>query len=252
MSGRVVFGDDGSAGADVAWLWINEQRWPGWELHVLTCEVPPIGPPPGEEAASPRPWDPPEPRPAFAEAGFDSVAYLRVEADPRYALAAKVPADLVVVGAKGRGALKALHLGSTTEFLLQGPPVPLVVVRHAVPVRRVVVAVDGSVHSRRAAETAAALPWIDGADVVLVAVRDGRADVDTALGEAAELFPKAEPRAVDLDRSVAETILGAADGADLFCLGTRGLGAFRRTFVGSTASALASLAPRSLIVAHAE
>lgn len=251
MSRRVVFGDDGSAGADVAWLWINEQRWPGWELHVLTCEVPPIGPPPGEEAAVPRPWDPPEPRPAFAEAGFESVAYLTVEADPRYALAVKTPADLVVVGAKGRGALKALHLGSTTEFLLHAPPVPLVIVRHAVPVRRVVVAVDGSPHARRAAEAAAVLPWIEEAEVVLVAVRDGRADVDAALGEAAKLLPMAEPRAVDLGRSVPETILTATDGADLVCLGTRGLGAFRRTFVGSTASALAHLAPRSLLVAHA-
>lgn len=252
MTRTLVFGDDGSTGADVAWLWINEQRWPGWEVRILTCEPPPIGPPPGEEAAEPRPWDPPEPRPVFAEAGFESVTHVRSVADPRYALAARTVADLTVVGAKGRGALKSLHLGSTAEFLLHAPTVPLVVVRHAVPVRRVVVAVDGSPHARRAAEAAAALPWIDDAEVVLVAVRDGRVDVDAALAEAADLLPKAKPKTVDIAGSVPETILTAADGADLVCLGTRGLGALRRTFLGSTASALAHLAPRSLLVAHAE
>jgi hypothetical protein len=27
---RLVFGDDGSADADVVWLWINNHSWPGW------------------------------------------------------------------------------------------------------------------------------------------------------------------------------------------------------------------------------
>ena len=26
---RLVFGDDGSPSADVAWLWVNDHPWPG-------------------------------------------------------------------------------------------------------------------------------------------------------------------------------------------------------------------------------
>ena len=33
---RMVFGDDGSRGADVAWLWINNHPWPNWRIDVIT------------------------------------------------------------------------------------------------------------------------------------------------------------------------------------------------------------------------
>ena len=29
---RLVVGDDGSASADVVWLWINNHSWPGWRI----------------------------------------------------------------------------------------------------------------------------------------------------------------------------------------------------------------------------
>ena len=35
MPKRMVFGDDGSPGADSAWLWINSHDWPGWTIEVL-------------------------------------------------------------------------------------------------------------------------------------------------------------------------------------------------------------------------
>lgn len=38
-----VFGDDGSAAADVVWLWINNHRWPGWRISVVTAHHPPWG-----------------------------------------------------------------------------------------------------------------------------------------------------------------------------------------------------------------
>lgn len=252
MTRLLAFGDDGSTGADVAWLWINEQRWTGWSVEVLSATPPPIGPPPGEAAAEPRPWTPPQPRPVFAEAGFSEVAYLHADADPRYLLATRTRCDLLVVGARGAGTLKALHIGSTTEYLIHIPPVPVLVVRHAIPVRRVVVAVDGSAHARRAAAAAAALPWIGETDVVLVAVRDGRVDVDAALDEVSPLFGRADRRPVDIGRSVPETILAASDGADLVCLGTRGLGGWRRAMAGSTASAVARLAEKAVLLAHAD
>jgi hypothetical protein len=33
----MVLGDDGSAGADLAWRWIMAHRWPGWSLEVVTA-----------------------------------------------------------------------------------------------------------------------------------------------------------------------------------------------------------------------
>ena len=38
----VVFGDDSSLAADIAWLFINSQRWPGWRLEVIAAHRPEI------------------------------------------------------------------------------------------------------------------------------------------------------------------------------------------------------------------
>jgi nucleotide-binding universal stress UspA family protein len=251
----LLFGDDGSPGADVAWLWVNEQRWPGWRVAVLHADTPPIGPPPGAEAARPRPWNPPDPRVAFGDAAFADVVHLRAVADPRVALL-ETPADLVVIGSRGHGLVKALHLGSTAEYLLHGPVAPLVVVRHAAAVRRVLVATDGSRHARRAMETLAALPWRAGLEAVIaVSVEDGRTDTAAALSEAAAVLGGAglDTRALPRTRTVAAAILGAAArvGASLIVLGTRGLGGLRRLTLGSAASAVARSAPGAVLVARA-
>ncbi len=37
MTRRLVFGDDQSQAADVAWLWINSHAWPGWQIEALTA-----------------------------------------------------------------------------------------------------------------------------------------------------------------------------------------------------------------------
>ena len=93
-SPRLVFGDDGSPGADVAWLWINEHRWLGWRLEVVTAT--------GVALGEPHSWTEPVPcRRPFAEAGFDSHLSRRPEQDPRLALCAD--GELLVVGGRGRG-----------------------------------------------------------------------------------------------------------------------------------------------------
>ncbi len=39
MSRRtLVFGDDGSEAADVAWLWVNEHTWPDSQIEVVTVD----------------------------------------------------------------------------------------------------------------------------------------------------------------------------------------------------------------------
>jgi len=253
-TGTVLFGDDRSPGADVAWLWVNEQRWPGWRAEVLTAVPPPIGPPPGAEAARPHRWEPDEPRVAFAEAGFAEVIHTRADADPRLALL-EAEADLVVIGSRGHGLVKALHLGSTAEYLLHGPLVPLVVVRHAAVVRRVVVATDGSAHAQRAAATLAGMPWRGDLEAVIaVAIDDGRTDTRAALDAATATLGSVplECRILPRTRTVAAAILAEAERehATLVVLGTRGLGGLRRLTLGSTASAVARAAPGAVLVAR--
>lgn len=255
----LVFGDDGSTGADAAWLWVCEQRWPGWGVQVLSAAVPPIGPPPGLDAAAPHPWDPPSPRAAFAESAIAEVTHLRAEADPRVALGGMTGASLIVIGPRGAGALEALHLGSTAEYLLHHPPAPLVMARHATPVRRVLVAADGSTHALRAVEVLAEMPWLDTVtDVAVLGVLEGDDDEMLAgdVSAAAALLPRSDVAALVCHArgSVASTILDEARdrSVDLVVLGTRGIGAIRRMLIGSTASAVARLTTCSILLAHVE
>lgn len=253
----LVFGDDGSTGADAAWLWVCEQRWPGWRAEVLTAVTPPIGPPPGAEAATPHPWDPPAPRRAFAETALAEVSHLRAEADPRLALGAMTDASLIVIGPRGAGVLKALHLGSTAEHLLHHLPAPLLIARHAAPVRRVLAAVDGSVHARRAVAALAGMPWLDSVEevsVLRVHAGDDDGDGDAETRAAADLLPIAGVESIVCHArgSVASTILdeARARSADLIVMGTRGVGMLKRAVVGSTASAVSRLAGCAVLLAH--
>ncbi len=179
-SPRLVFGDDGSPGADVAWLWINEHRWLGWRLEVVTAT--------GVALGEPHSWTEPVPcRRPFAEAGFDSHLSRRPEQDPRLALCAD--GELLVVGGRGRGLLKALHLGSTTEWLAVRPPMPMIIARHGRPTRSVVLATDGSADARAATEALAMLPLADSLRLTVVVVDDGTiAEVDPVIDEAVAAF----------------------------------------------------------------
>ena len=90
-------------------------------------------------------------------------------ADPRRA-GRTADADLLVIGARGRGLFKSLRLGSAAEWLLQCPPAPLLIARTGRPVRRVLVCVDGSVHAWRAVQTVAELPVLADAEVTVLTV----------------------------------------------------------------------------------
>lgn len=73
--------------------------------------------------------------------------------------ASALPADLMVLGARGGSFLRRLLLGSTAERLLGAAPLPMLVVRQAVhePYRRLLVTVDFSPRALRALRCAARL-----------------------------------------------------------------------------------------------
>jgi nucleotide-binding universal stress UspA family protein len=177
-SKTLVFGDDGSPSADLAWLWINSHSWPGWRLEVLHATDPEV-----VKASAHRPephlWTPTNPRRPFSEAHLDEVELLTIDEDPRLALLR--PADLLVIGPRGRGLLKAVHVGSTAEWMMTRPPHPVVIVRHGRPTRYVVVCHDGSANACAATTALCLTPWVADLKVTVVAVRDGRADVEHAI-----------------------------------------------------------------------
>lgn len=254
----VIFGDDGSEHADRAWLWTNNQRWPGWRLDVIAAHMPPLGPPVGEERATPHPWAPPSPRQVFAEAGFAEVRFLEAEADPRIVLD-RPGSGLVVIGPKGTGALKALHLGSTAEYLLRHSLTSVAIVRSSATVRRVLVAVDGSSHGQRTVEALAAMPWVDQLEKVEVLGMPAagihhdtdviRALIERAVDTLAAVGVKGS--GVEAADHKVGTIVDHAQilRADLVALGTRDPRGPKRLLTGAAASTVARATPCTVLIA---
>ena len=247
----LVFGDDSSPAADIAWLFINNHRWPGWHLEVVAAHMPETAVPlPGQDTSL-HPWNPPKPRKVFAEAQFAQTAQLTAEADPRLVLSRAT--DLLVIGPRGPGLLKALHLGSTADWLLLHPPAPLLIARHGHTVRSVVVCADGSPHAATVTQVLAELPWADQLTITILAIDDGRTEVDTATGSARKRLEAAGATVnVRVDTGKPTTMIHRhlADASpDLVALGTRGLTGLRHLRLGSTASAVTRAATCSVLVA---
>ena len=262
---QLVFGDDGSAAADVVWLWINNHHWPGWRISIVTASKPPLGPPVGRERSTPHHWEPPTPRRLLT--GGDDVAleHLMAEADPRLVLDSFTDATLLAIGPRGAGLLKQLGLGSTAEWLISArrPLAPLAVIRSARPTRSVLLCVDGSLHARRATRTIARMPWIADTHVTVLGVADGSPGIERGVDDAARLLKcrgiaevsahvaRALPQVPTFD--VRSTILKTIDALspDLVVMGPRGLGGLRRAVLGSTASAVLRHAECSVLISPA-
>lgn len=253
-SKTMVFGDDSSSSADLAWLWINSHAWPGWRVEVLTAVMPnPVVA--RSEPTIAREWSPPNPRRAFTESRFDQVLQLTIESDPRLALCR--PADLLIVGQRGPGLAKAMHLGSTVEWLMTRPPAPMLIARHGRPTQRVIVCHDGSPHAQGATEALGMMPWASGLSATVLTVEDGRTDVERAVAIATASL---EAAGVEVDHHIARhgeptldllSYLERHD-ADLVVLGTLGLTGVRRFRVGSTAGVIAHATEHSVLLVCAD
>jgi len=248
----MVFGDDGSPAADVAWSWINSHEWADWQLKVVTAVVPDLvftGEPDGDASSHPTL----SPRPS-ADAAFGSVEQITIDEDPRLALSR--PSDLLVIGPRGPGIAKALHLGSTAEWLTTKPPSPMVIARHGRRTQRIVICHDGSDHAQAAVHAVCSLPWVASVAVTIVAVDDGSVDTEGAIDLGSVPLVAA---GVNVDRLVLPGDRRDATAAlrryldhapaDLVALGTRGLTGIKRVVVGSTASAIAHRSEQTVLLA---
>ena len=260
---RLVVGDDGSAAADVVWLWVTNHRWPGWRISVVSARVPPVGPPVGAERAALHPWEPPHQR-RFLPADDVVVEHLYAESDPRLALDSCADAALVAVGPRGHGLLKHLHIGSTTEWLIgaRRPLAPVVVVRSARATQDVLFCSDGSAHAQSALDTLLDLPWLADCRVAVLGVNDGRNTTEAAVEEAVATLRE---HGVDhVKQEVVDAVPGTAqfdvrslilktiaeESPDLVAVGARGTGGIRGLLVGSVTTAVVHHAPCSVLVAR--
>lgn len=242
--GRVVVGVDGSAGADAAAAWAaGEAAARGWRVERVTvADGDPLVDGPGATRAA------------------------------EGLLEAARGAELLVVGARGRGGFRGLLLGSVGQRCIEGASVPVVVVRGdpGGPGAPVVVGVDGSPDSERALRWAlargATVPgplqlvhaWQPpdlGADPVVFAQRseaDARRRAEAVVAAARASVPDDERWAgrvaVAVPTGRPDRVLGEqARGAALVVVGARGLGRVR-ALLGSVSSRLARHAPCPLVV----
>jgi nucleotide-binding universal stress UspA family protein len=264
---RVLFATDGSEASEAAASWLAVFPLPP-DARALVLAV---------QELPPSPLDIPTVR-DFRRALIDearhtagrTAAALRerfatietrvVTGDPRERIvdvAAEWDADLMVVGARGLGAIASALLGSVSLAVARHAPCPVLVVRPAVrPLHSIVVAFDGSAGAQRAARFVSTLPVPTEVGVRLVGVvappripsaGPGRT---AALATAASKVTAARRRELEtaMDKATAqldgpkasrELAVGApADtlarlDADLIVLGARGLGTLKRLLLGS-------------------
>ncbi len=245
----LVYGDDGSEMADLVWRWIDGHAWPGWRVEVVAAHPPADMRPVIDEEAQPHPWDPPSRRVPAEPGSFVEVSHLTAAMDPRLAL--DRPCDLLVIGPRGPGLLKSMHIGSTAEWLMQAPPAPMAVISHDTPTRRALICDDGSPHARAAVEAFASMPWASRVHATVLTVDDGRAGEPISgagsvlLPEASRVRREGHPTRAILDQ-IEET------SPDLVVMGVRGLSLIRRLTVGSTTSAILRSGHTNLLVAPAK
>jgi nucleotide-binding universal stress UspA family protein len=191
-------------------------------------------------------------------------------------------ADLLVVGSRGRGAMRSALLGSVALHCVSNPPCPVVVVRPqpvsvppAVP-PRVVVGVDGSPASRaallaavdEAARTGAELDvvaayvltdyWVDLGSVLLPSVEQIRADLQRRTDDQVAAVLAARPGGAAVPPVTTHLVEGAAGevlvhqalGADLLVVGSAGRGAVRGLLLGSVALHCAMHGTGPVMVVH--
>ncbi len=293
---RILFATDGSSGAERAQDFLSSLPLaPGTEILVVTV-VPRSSPgtmddtapaesrqfdTESEEAEQWRSW---AHRAAYqlAKAGVstESVVTFGHPADEICRLAEQKRVELIVLGSTGRSALKRFLLGSVSyQVVKHALSSVLLVKRESRPIQRVMIAVDGSENSRRAAKFLRRFPLPP--DVSLSAVHvlhvrppfhgaaEGYHDVTELAGALEELRAAAEADGKALLKEVTcgleasyrvETLLAEGPPAstlvdlagsrdlDLLVVGNRGLTGIERFLMGSVSLQACLHAPSSVLV----
>jgi nucleotide-binding universal stress UspA family protein len=274
---RILVATDGSIGADAAMKWLESFPLPeNAAVEVISAS----GLPFAAEAVIPKGW-----RQLLAESErvvdqaraqlakrWTTVAGRTLDGDARDAIIAAAKqgkADLIVVGARGLGAVASFLLGSVSLAVSRDAPCAVLVCHgRARPVRKVIIAHDGSPDARTAVDFCCQLPFAADATVYLVGVvepapypatapeviepelrgllrdieNEKRSKLTSALDEAAAILRR-HVRAVDIvmpKSMAAAMILEAARAHDgnLIVVGARGHGGLKRMALGSVSESV--------------
>jgi nucleotide-binding universal stress UspA family protein len=188
-------------------------------------------------------------------------------------------ATLLVVGSRGRGAMRSVLLGSVALHCATHASCPVVVVHPVSPDSRptglIVVGVDGSEGSRAALAAAveeavrtgaeveavvtymAADYWTDLTTVMTPTTEQIRSDLQQRTQQLVDDLLAQRPagssptvRTNVIEGPAGEVLVHRAGSADLLVVGSRGRGAFRGLLLGSVALHCAMHAPGPVMVVH--
>jgi nucleotide-binding universal stress UspA family protein len=293
MDPTILLAVDGSAADERALAWLESARpgVRGLRVVVVNVQPPPLvaWPAPGldrravEAALLERGQGIAGPIAARLQAAGCAVRQAVRLGSPAEALmreAEEVGASLVAVGTRGHGLLHGFALGSVALRVAHASPVPVLLVpplARPLPTPdaacRVLLAVDGSEESERAADAVRiARAWLGEVEVRIAHVQEPLTLVEAVLpshadlvrqwsrsaGEAAvaqarrSLDAAGIPAVLDLAAGdPAATILRLAQESEcqLIALGSRGLGAAHHAFVGSVALKVAAHAAVPTLIA---
>jgi nucleotide-binding universal stress UspA family protein len=286
---RVLVATDGSRDAAEAVEWLAHFPLPAdSDIEVISAIPRPIF----DEAVLQTPWT--EFRKQTEAVVEDARARLAkrwpattsriVEGDPRPALvdaAIASSADLIVLGARGLGAVSSILLGSVSLSVARHAPCSILVCRSgARPVRAVTIGVDGGSDSEISVEVFRELPLSDSAVVRVVgvveplrypatapafmtaslkaAIKDfedeRRREMATAVSAAVERLRWRVGRVISATPigSPAEVLVRDAEDheADLIVVGARGLGAVQRVLLGSVSESVLRHASCPVLIAR--
>lgn len=203
-----------------------------------------------------------------------------LQGEPAEALCRRAgDADLLVVGARGRGTFAALLLGSVASKCAYHSPGPVVIVpgpdsgaagEQAAGAHRIVVGVDMSEASRHALRwavgEAAARKWTVHAATIWTKAQtdaadgnapgDGNArqraaaDLAALIGDVAGDTPAVRIESLVTDGDPALRLCELAKSAALLVVGCRGRGGFAELLLGSVSSKCAHHSPRPVAIIH--
>lgn len=271
---RVLLASDGSSHSRSATRWLREFA-PTADLEVTVLTVATLTEPPrhSQTMIELRERVAREARQAAERAAkvlrrrWPEVETLVTEGDPRLEIvraAEDVRADMLALGARGFGRLKRLLVGSTSLAAARYAPCPVAIARgRARPVRRALVAVDGSESSRAALRFLSLFDLVREARVSLVHVLQGpaqigderrkpQAGVEKMLTDAATVLGVGrypiERLVVDGDPGRQIVSIASSRNVDLVVLGARGLRTLGRLLLGSVSETVLHHAGRPVVI----
>jgi len=199
---------------------------------------------------------------ALNEEGIIADKKLVVEADPANSILKVAKAgsyDSIIMGASGEKEKKP-HLGSVAKKVAHRAEIPVLISRGEPKISKILVAVNGSEHSRRAVGYATLLASKMKVPMTLLHVQETsifrlRPEVSKEIGKRVLSGSAAEIEGVEVDQKMesgdpAKTILNTANkgGYDLIVIGARGHSTTEMLMLGSVSDHVIQYSDRSVLV----